>query len=331
MSQQRSIRILSASDVRQALPMKDAIEVMKSAFVALSRAETVLPLRSQIDVPKHHGTALFMPAYWPTQNRLGLKVVTLFDQNIAQGLPRIQSVMLLVDGSDGSPLALLDGASLTAIRTGAASGAATDLLARKDATQATIYGAGVQGRTQLEAICCARSIRRVFVVDPHPEIAESFAREMSERLDMEVLCAVEPSEAIGETHVICTATPSATPVFEDRDLPLGVHINAIGSYQPHVQEIPEQTVARARIVVDHRASVLEEAGDLIVAIKNGLLKREDVNTELGDVICGSKPGRCSDDEITLFKSVGVGVQDVAAAAYVYERALQLGLGVMAPL
>ena len=331
MTHQRTIRILSADNVRQALPMSDAITIMKSAFVALSQGDAVLPPRSHIEVPDQRGTALFMPSYLPACQRLGLKVATLFDNNHQHDLPRLQSVMLLVDGSTGSPLAVLDGATLTAIRTGAASGAATDILARRDAAVVAVFGAGVQGRTQLEAVSCVRSIRLVYIVDPNQEAAQSLASQMSQCLNVQILIGDKSDLAVREADIICTATASATPVFVDRDVELGTHINAIGSYKPEVQEIPEKTVARARIVVDHRASALDEAGDLIIALQKGLIRREDLQTELGDVISGRASGRSSDDEITLFKSVGVGVQDLAAASFVYNRALELNLGVDAPL
>jgi ornithine cyclodeaminase/alanine dehydrogenase-like protein (mu-crystallin family) len=331
MSHQRKVRVLSADDVKRTLPMGEAVEIMKSAFAALSRGEAVLPPRAHIDVAEPTGTALFMPSYLPSLKRLGLKVATLFDGNQRLGLPRLQSLVMLVDGDTGSPLAILDGASLTAIRTGAASGAATSLLARESARRVAVFGAGVQGRTQLEAVCCVRGIADVSIQDPDVRAAEAFAREMSERLNVKCRVARDAADAVREADVICTATVSETPVFDDALLMPGVHINAIGSYKPHVQEIPEETVARAKIVVDHVEGALEEAGDLIVPLRKGLVTQDRVQTELGEVIAGAKPGRTSEDEITLFKSVGVGVQDLTAAAHVYDRAVELGLGVDALL
>ncbi len=326
-----TVRVISASDTQQALPMSDAVEIMKSAYAALSQGEAVLPLRTPIEIPQHHGTALFMPSYLPSLDRLGLKVVTLFDNNSERGLPRLQSIVLLLDGTTGVPLAVLDGATLTAIRTGAGAGAATDLLARKNATVATIFGAGVQGRTQLEAVCCVRTIRQAWVVDPNLEAARQFAEQMTERLKCTVVVATDPAEAVRQADIICTATVSGTPVFNDQHVGPGTHINAIGSYKPHVQEIPAATVARATIVVDHRASAMDEAGDLIVPLQQGLISEQQLQVELGDIVCGRQPGRTNDHDITFFKSVGVGIQDLTAATFVYDRALQLGLGVEAPL
>ncbi|MHB1034208.1 MAG: ornithine cyclodeaminase family protein [Pirellulales bacterium] len=328
---QRTVWILSASDVQRALPMADAIAAMKTAFATLSRGEVVLPPRTHLEVTKHRGDALFMPSYLPAEDRLGIKVLTLFEGNADRGLPRIQAIMLLVDGATGSPLAVMDGASLTAIRTGAASGAATDLLARPDASVVAIFGAGVQGRTQLEAVCCVRAIRQAWIVDPNAEAADRFAREMSERLHLGVRVARNAAEAVRDADIVSTATVARTPVFADADLKSGVHINAVGSYQPDVQEIPEETVARAKVVVDHRPSALAEAGDLIVPLAKGLLRESDLATELGQIVNGTAQGRTSAADITLFKSVGVAVQDVAAAARVLKRAAQLGLGTQAAL
>ena len=326
---QRTVRIFSASDVRQALPMAEAIAVMKATFAILSRGEAVLPLRTHIEVAKHRGNALFMPSYLPSEDRLGIKVLTLFEGNADRGLPRIQSLMLLLDGATGSPLALMDGASLTAIRTGAASGAATDLLARPDASVVVIFGAGVQGRTQLEATCCVRTIRHAWIVDPNAEAAREFAREMSDRLQVEVRVALSAAEGVRDADILCTATVARTPVFAHADLKPGVHINAIGSYQPAVREIPEETVARARIVVDHRVSALAEAGDLIVPLNKGIIQASALQTELGEIACGAKRGRISAHDITLFKSVGVAIQDLAAAARVLQRGVELRLGTQA--
>lgn len=324
--QSRQILFLSAEEVRQVLPMAEAIACMKEAFVALSRREVELPPRGHIAVPQHQGNALFMPAYWPGPDQLGVKAITLFDGNHARGLPRIQSVMLLFDGTTGSPTAVMDGTSLTAIRTGAASGAATDLLARRDAEVVAIFGAGVHGRTQLEAVCCVRWIEMAWVFDPRRDDAVAFAHEMTERLEIPVRVASSPAEALADADVVCTATTSRTPVFADRDLKPGVHINAIGSYLADVQEIPAETVLRSWIVVDHRESALAESGDLIVPLRQGLLPPDAVKMELGEVAAGEQPGRASDDQLTLFKSVGVGIQDLTAAHAALSRAKQLGLG-----
>jgi ornithine cyclodeaminase/alanine dehydrogenase-like protein (mu-crystallin family) len=321
---------LSAAEVRQALPMPDAIAAMREAFVQLSCGRVILPPRVRIDVPCDNGVALFMPCHVHERKLFGLKLVTLFDRNREKGLPLVQALVILADGTTGAPLAVMDGASLTALRTGAASGVATACLAREDAEVATVFGGGVQARTQLEAVCCVRHIRHARVYDADPSAADRFAAEMSQRLGLQVQRAADPAQALEDAAVVCTATTSSRPVFQDHELPPGVHINAVGSYKPDVAEIPCETVCRARIVVDHRASALEEAGDLLLPLRQGRIRKEHMHTELGEVLAGRAPGRHSASEITLFKSVGVAIQDLFAAARAAANARTLHLGIDLP-
>jgi ornithine cyclodeaminase/alanine dehydrogenase-like protein (mu-crystallin family) len=222
----------------------------------------------------------------------------------------------------------MDGTYLTALRTGAASGVATDLLARKDARVAAIFGAGAQGRTQLLAVCEVRDIERAWVYDVNPQAAERFAQQMAGkgRVPADLRVASSPAEAVREADVVCTATTSRTPVFADEDLKPGVHVNAVGSFTPEMQEIPGQTVARARIVVCSREVCLAETGDLIIPIREGLITEHDIYAELGEIAAGIKPGRDNAEEITLYKSVGNAVQDVSVARRVIEEAQRLRLG-----
>jgi len=323
---ERRLRFLSGRDVAKALPMRDAVEAMKEAFRQISAGEAVVPPRTHIAVASPPGDALFMPAYVPATRRMGLKIVTLFGDNVARGLPRIQALVIVLDAATGSPLAVMDGTSLTAIRTGAASGAATDLLARPDANVAAIFGAGPQAQTQLEAVCVVRPIRRAMIFDPVAGRAEALAREMAPRLGIAVLAARSPAEALAGADIVCTATTSVEPVFADRDVAPGTHINAIGSYKPTVREIPAETVRRARVVVDHRPAALAEAGDLIIPMEQGLIEKDHIYAELGEIVAGLKKGRESPEQITLFKSVGVAVQDMAAANQVLAGAERLNLG-----
>jgi alanine dehydrogenase len=322
----RRLRFLSGRDVATALPMPEAVEAMKEAFRRLSAGEAVMPPRTHIAVESPPGDALFMPAHIPATGRMGLKIVTLFGDNAARGLPLIQALVIVLDAATGSPLAVMDGASLTAIRTGAASGAATDLLARSDATVAAIFGAGPQGRTQLEAVCAVRPIRRAMIFDASADRAEALAREMAPRLGIAVLAARSAAEALAGADVVCTATTSAEPVFADSDVAPGTHINAVGSYKPTVREIPAETVRRARVVVDHRPAAFAEAGDLIIPIQQGLITKDHVYAELGEIVAGLRKGRESPEQVTLFKSVGVAVQDIEAANRVLVAAERLNLG-----
>jgi ornithine cyclodeaminase/alanine dehydrogenase-like protein (mu-crystallin family) len=325
------LRFISAADVAKALPMREAIVTMRKAFTLVSSGRAIIPPRTVIEIPDRGGSLLFMPSLLSEEARFGVKIVSLFAGNPGRGLPRIQSLVVLSDGETGSPLAVIEGGSLTALRTGAASGSATQALAREDSSVAAIFGAGVQGRTQLEAVAAVRPIVRALVFDPSAEAREGFAREMSASLGIEVAAASSPAEALRDADIICTATISAMPVFDDRELKPGAHINAVGSYKPDRREIPSATVARSRVFVDQRDSAMVEAGDLLIARREGYVSASATWTELGELFSGSSPGRQDRDEITLFKSVGVGIQDLVAADVVLASAERLNIGTLVEL
>lgn len=320
------IRVLSAEEVRQALPMPAAIEAMKQAFGQLSRGEAILPLRSRIEIEGNF--SLFMPAYLEGSGDLAVKIVSVFPDNPDQGLPTIHAAVMVLASSTGEPIALMEGASLTAIRTGAASGAATDLLARPETSTAAIFGSGVQARTQLEAVCTVREIKQVRVYSLDQPGAQAFVEEMAGMgpVPRDLRIASSPAEAIGGADVICTATTSSNPVFVGSEVSPGTHINAVGSFTPSMQEIDSETVRRSLVVVDSRQAVLAEAGDLIIPIQRGEIEEDWVKVELGEIVNGSHPGRTNADQITLFKTVGIAVQDAAAAAYALNGAMVEGLG-----
>ncbi|MEI6675304.1 MAG: ornithine cyclodeaminase [Verrucomicrobiota bacterium] len=326
MTSKRTLRFLSAADVRRALPMNQAVEAMKCAFLELSENRAVVPMRTHVSMPAHKGEVLVMPAYCPATARFGLKVITLFENNPALNLPFIQAMVMVFDTATGSPVAIMEGTALTAIRSGAASGAATDLLARTDARTVAIFGAGIQARTQLEAVCAVRSISSAKVFDHDRERAVIFAREASEQLGISVSPAVSPAEALAGADIICTATTSGTPVFADHELASGSHINAIGCYKPHLREIPPETVVRSHVVVDQLDAAWQEAGDLILPRQAGLIQTDHIRAELGEIVGGTKPGRTDPATVTFFKSVGIAIQDLAAASCVLANAQQLGLG-----
>jgi ornithine cyclodeaminase/alanine dehydrogenase-like protein (mu-crystallin family) len=268
-----------------------------------------------------------MPAYLADDDQMAVKIVSVFNDNPTKGLPLIHALVVVVDAATGIPKAVMDGTYLTALRTGAVSGAATDLLARSDARFAAILGAGAQGRTQLEAVCAVRPIEQVWIYDVDPDSAATFAGEISTRLSLPVKVAASPGEALGQADIVCTATTSSTPVFADADLQPGTHINAVGAYTPEMREVPTETVVRAKVVIDHLESSMSEAGDLIIPLNEGHIGKDHIYAELGEIAAGLKPGRTPKDDVTLFKSVGVAVQDVAAAARVLSAAERLGLGV----
>jgi ornithine cyclodeaminase len=324
--------VLNADEVRKCLPMKATIEAMKGAYAALSAGQAEVPLRLQLSIPDSQAVNLFMPAYFrhAATESLAVKIVSVFPENSRRGLPIIHAAVVVLAAETGEVLALIEGGSLTAIRTGAASGAATDLLARPNAQVAAIFGAGVQARTQLEAVCSVRSIERAWIYDPEPARVTKYIDELVGRgpIPEDLRPAASPDQAVAEADIICTATTSQTPVFPDQALKPGVHINGIGSFTPEMQEIPAETVRRALVVVDSLPAALAEAGDLIQTLDQGIILREHIETELGEIVNGDKPGRTSPEQITFFKSVGVAVQDAAAAHLALHNAQAAGLGQM---
>jgi alanine dehydrogenase len=323
------LRILSKKDVQRALSMKECIELMKAAFAQLSSGQAHVPLRSQLPVTAYEGVTLFMPAYLAQSGDLGAKIVSVFPRNLKANLPTIHAVVFVIDSRTGIPMALMDGTYLTALRTGAASGAATDLLARKDARLLVLFGAGTQARTQLEAVCTVRPITKVLVCDVDPKRAKDFVEEMKGRgapIPNDIRWIASAEEGVKEADIICTATTSSKPVFEGKALRPGTHINAVGAYTPQMQEVDSETIRRAKVVVDSRQASLAEAGDLIAPLHQGVINEKHIHAEIGEIVAGRKVGRESDSEITYFKSVGIAVQDVAAARRVLDKATELGLG-----
>ncbi len=313
-----TLNFLSAEDVTNLLPMADAIDAMRDAFGEISTGKARIPLRTHIDLPEKNAGALFMPGYLSGRNILGIKMVTLFADNPLKNLPLIHAIMVLMDGQTGKPLAVLDGERLTAIRTGAASGLATDLLARQNAEVLTVFGAGIQGRTQIEAVAAVRTLKQVYIIDTDPAKTSQLIAELSSIYPFPIVKS-DPERAVSTSDIICTATTSAQPLFEPAHISPGTHINAIGAYKPDKREIPGSTVARALVIVDERRACLTEAGDLVLAQHEGYINEKHIAAELGEVILGQHPGRRSEDQITLFKSVGNAAQDIAAAARIIKK------------
>ena len=323
------MRILSRSDVQKSLSMKDAIAIVRDAFAQLSSNQATVPVRVPIPIQKHNGVTLFMPAHLHTSDALAVKIVSVHNQNPGKGLPLIHALVVVIDAATGKPLAAMEGGYLTALRTGAASGAATELLARRDARVAAIFGAGAQGRTQLLAIAAVRNLERVYVFDAIPSQVEKYIADLRGQpgIPNDVRAASSLTEAVHDADIICTATTARQAVFNHADLKRGVHINAVGAYTPEMQEIPEETVRASKLVIDHRASALAEAGDLIIAMKKGFITEANIYAEIGEIAAGKKPGRTNEEEITFFKSVGNAVQDASVARAIYDAAMKANLGV----
>ncbi len=326
-----NIRILTAANIRATLPMRDAITTMRTAFGALSSGTAILPLRTAVPGHEDGAVSLFMPGRL-ADDALGAKVVSVFPNNATRGLARVHATVLLLRPTTGEPAALLEGTSLTALRTGAASGLATDLLARADASTVAIVGSGVQARTQLEAVCCVRDITRAWVYSRTREHAERFAHECAAREGfpdtIQVVDSVE--DAVTDADVVCTATSSATPVLAHNHIRPGTHVNAVGSFAPDMREIDPKLLGRATTVVDQREASLAEAGEVITAIEMGFVT-VDALVELGDVLNGTAPGRPDDTAVTVFKSVGLAAQDLAAGTMALRHAGAMGLGTVIEL
>jgi len=316
------MRILSADDVRAAITMPDAIAAVREGFIALSTGRATVPVRTMLPMPD--GLTLYMPAYIHGEPVSTVKIVSVYPGNPAKGLPTIIGRVLVLDSTSGEPLALMDGTSLTAIRTGAASGLATDLLARPEASILGVIGAGVQARTQIEAVCAVRPIQEIRIYSPNR--AQEMADELRGRYSVRIVVCQSGHDALLGADVIVAATNSKTPVVHVDDVSPGAHINGVGSFTPQMQEIGPNVVSCARVVVDHIESAWAEAGDLIIPRDQGIILEQHAQIEIGEIAAGLAPGRETPEQITFFKSVGNAVQDAATAARVLAAAEARGLG-----
>ena len=325
------IRILSSDDVRKALPMKEAIFGMKRAFSRLSSEKVEMPIRSRVPVNEQDGVLLTMPAALPEDGEMAVKLVTVFGKNPSRGFPLIHAAVIVLDINNGQIKALMDGEVLTTVRTGAAVGAATDILALEDASTVGIIGSSKLAHSLLEAVCTVRRIEQVSVFSPNPEHAQKCAEEMSGKgpVPENVRPVSSSKKAINNADIVCTATTSATPVIAFENLKQGVHINAVGAFKPEMQEIDAETIVNALVFADSRESVLAEAGDLVIPINKGLITQDHVHAEIGELNNRTKTGRTSAEQITLFKSCGVAVQDTVSASIVLKNAESENLGTLA--
>ena len=316
--------ILSQADLRAALPMRAAIDAMKNAFAALASGDVVAPPRMAVPVAEHDATTLLMGAHVPSMG-LTAKIASVFPRNAATGRAVVSGLVIVLDPATGEPSALMDGSALTAWRTGAASGAATELLAREDARVGALIGCGAQARTQLLAIDAVRDLDEVRVFARTAASVQAFCGELQPAVSTRLRAVVSAEDAVRGADVICAATTSNTPVLDGDHLARGAHVNGIGSFTVDMREIDERSIARATVFVDEVDSALAEAGELVAAEVTGATARERW-TPLGLVISGAAAGRTHDDEITLFKSVGHAVQDVAASSRALAFARTHGLG-----
>lgn len=322
------VLLLSRADIESVLTMKETIEAIETAFKELSEGTAILPQR--IVIPTEGGISLYMPAFLPQTGSMTVKVVTVFEHNPEKyDLPVILGKVLLQNIETGDVVSIMDGSYLTAMRTGAVSGCAIDHLAKKGAKSVGLFGTGVQGETQLWAACEARpSIETCKVYDIRKDVAQEFTRKMRKKLRIpSIKVAKTAEETVKGSDIIITATTSPNPVFRGEWLEFGVHISGIGSYTPSTRELDTETIKKSKVVCDQVSACLDEAGDLIIPLNEGAITKEHIYAELGEIVSGKKAGRESESEITLFKSVGLAIQDAAAAKLVYDKAREMKKGI----
>lgn len=324
--------VLSRHDVEQLLTMSDALAAVEEGFRQLAQGNVVMPQRAATPIAPYNGLHLSMPAFvGGAIGALTIKIVTVYGDNPAQhGLPTIQGLLLVHDAQTGQVLAMMDAEHLTATRTGAASGVATRYLARTEAETVTLFGAGALGPGQLAAVCAVRPIRRAYVVTRTGEKDTAFCKQMAKELNIEVIATrgspLGAQHAITHADIICTATNSPLPLFPGEWVRPGTHINAVGAYTRTMRELDTTTIQRSRVFVDHHPAAGAEAGDILIPIAEGAVTYDQVAGALGDVINGTVRGRTSATEITVFKSVGLAMQDAVTAARLYTKAVALGIG-----
>jgi ornithine cyclodeaminase len=320
------VLIANQREVTQLLPMAECIDVMTETLQALAAGQALLPLRTMMVLPDGENLMGLMPSYLANIQSLGVKVISAFPCNFGSEYDTHQGVVILFDAQYGVLRAILDGTSITAIRTAAVSGVATRLLAREDAGDLTLIGAGTQAHTHLEAMKCIRKLRRVRVYSLPLDGAYAFAERESKRHGIRVEVKETAREAVEGADIICTTTTARDPVLKGEWVAPGAHINAVGAYSPSTRELDSQAVAQARLYVDRKESTLHEAGEFLIPKSEGRFGDEHIVGELGEVLSGKVPGRLSPGEITLFKSLGIAIEDLAAAHHVLQKARQTSLG-----
>jgi ornithine cyclodeaminase/alanine dehydrogenase-like protein (mu-crystallin family) len=320
------IRVLRGAEVRKLLPMAECIDLMRTTMIAVSEGRVVLPLRSILVMPGDRGMMGMMPGYLADPECFGVKLVSLIPRNKPPQYSSHLGLVLLFEADHGQPVALLDAAEITAIRTAAASGLATRLLAREDAGDLALLGAGEQARSHLEAMLSVRSLRRIRVWARDQGKARLFAEAEGAKHKITIEAASGVREAVAGADIICTTTKAREPILQGEWLNPGVHLNVVGSSIAAASEIDTPAVVKARFFVDCRNSTVNEGGEYLRALKAGAITAEHILAEIGEVANGTKAGRRSPPDVTLYKSLGIAPQDLASAHYVLAKARAAGIG-----
>ncbi len=318
--------VLTRSMVRSAVSMAEAIEACEQGLASYSAGQAVIPVRTPVEAEL--GVGLFMPGLLRDTGAMGIKIVSVFAQNPSRGLPTVTALMVLNDSQTGEPLAAMEAGYLTALRTGAAAGIATKYLARDRISCVAVFGAGVQARTQVSAVLAVRTVERITAYDIDRDAALSFADDMREEFGVDTCVADTPAAAVSGADVVIAATTSKTPVFDGRLISPGTHVNAIGAYTPDTRELDDYLVVHAdKFVCDSKEALWAEAGDILIPFSKGLVSKQRVDAELGELVLGKKEGRTNDEQISVYKGVGIAALDLAVAQMVYARAKASNLGI----
>ena len=325
------ILILNQQQVLELLRMQECMMVLEKAFLALAAGDVLLPLRQVLWLPGGQSALAVMPSFSGDIRSMGVKVISVFPQNLGTMFDSHQGAVLLFDTTNGCLRAVMDATEITAIRTAAVSGVATHVLSRSDAGDLAILGSGVQARTHLEAMLIARKVRRIRVWSRNPHHADQFARKEGKRHNVAIEPFENAADAVHGADIICTVTSSRTPVLLGEWIEPGAHINAVGTFGPTTREVDTTTVVRSSLFVDRVESAIHEAGDYLVPLNEGSISEGHIRGELAQVLAGTLAGRTSPDEITLFKSLGIAVEDLASAHYLYEKAIERGAGTFVEL
>lgn len=325
------ILVLNDSEMSAVISMREAIEADKEAMAIYSEGICDIPLRANLNIASHNGVSLYMPGWTEKAEALGTKIISIYPMNISKGLPSVPATMVLLDPVTGQVCSIMDGSYLTKLRTGALSGAATDLLAKKDTSVFLLIGTGGQAVTQLHAVLEVRPIERVLVYDMDADRAESFAGEMTEKFrnlyPAKIETAKNIDEAVAIADIITTVTTSKKPVFNGALIKPGTHINAVGSFTPDMQELPCEALKKADLIyVDTFDGVINESGDFIVPMKDGTLTREMIAGELGELVMGKTSGRTGADQISIFETTGSAILDIVVAKRIYDNAIKKNIG-----
>lgn len=324
------MRLLNKEDIVKVFSMQDAVESVKEAFLLYSQGKTENPLRTKIPAEKYGGNLLFMPTYAEETGYASLKIINIYPQNISKDRPTSFAQVVLIDAGSGEILSILDGTYVTQLRTGAASGVCFDVLGRQDARIGALIGTGGQAEMQLAAMVSVRNLDVVRVHDISKERTAAFVKEMNEKLadyETKIVAADSADEAVEDADLLITVTPSKEPVFDASKCKKGITISCVGAYQPDMQEMDPAILPRAsKIFLDSKSAVLEESGDILKPLSEGIIKEQDITGEIGDVLAGKRKGRESDDEIIVFETVGIGMQDLITAKAIYEKAVAEDVG-----